>query len=74
MLRGWWRKRGRLGGGVAGQDGRWKALPDDFDRVERHNLDRLLHTSGRNIGELKVVTLSRAIIESATADGFRSLP
>jgi hypothetical protein len=45
----------------------------DFDRVERHNLDRLLHASGRNIGELKVVTLSRALIESATADRFQVL-
>lgn len=45
----------------------------DFDRVERHNLDRLLHASGRNIGELKVVTLSRALIESATADRFQAL-
>lgn len=45
----------------------------DFDRVERHNLDRLLHSTGRNLGERKVTVLARAISESAAAALFRAL-
>ena len=40
----------------------------DHDKVERHNLDRLLYGSVGDIGELKVRLAEKALRRSATAD------
>ena len=40
----------------------------DPDRVEEHNLDRLLYGTKRDIGDLKVNVAARAIRRNATAD------
>ena len=40
----------------------------DHDRVERHNLDRLLYGSVGDIGELKVHLAEKALRRNATAD------
>lgn len=42
----------------------------DFDRVERHNRDRLLHAGPEDVGRLKVEVLADALRRSATAEGF----
>lgn len=42
----------------------------DHDRVERHNLDRLVHATTADIGELKVDVSARALRLHATADNF----
>lgn len=42
----------------------------DFDRVERHNLDRLLHAHEEHIGKLKVDVLKPELQKSGTASGF----
>lgn len=39
----------------------------DYDRVERHNLDRLLHAYQTDIGRMKVDVLSEALERAATA-------
>lgn len=39
----------------------------DFDSVEEHNLDRLLHAGAEDVGEAKVHVLSAALEKSATA-------
>lgn len=41
----------------------------DFDSVEEHNLDRLLHARARDIGRAKVRVLGDALRVSATAPG-----
>ena len=42
----------------------------DFDRVELHNRDRLLHAGPKDVGRLKVEVLADALRQSATAEGF----
>lgn len=42
----------------------------DFDRVERHNLDRLLGSSRSDIGKLKVDVAERQMRLASTADGL----
>lgn len=42
----------------------------DFDTVERHNLDRLLHATADDIGELKVRLLAEQLPFHATAEDF----
>jgi len=42
----------------------------DFDFVERHNLDRLLHSTAADIGERKVDVLARTLPSHATAEQF----
>lgn len=42
----------------------------DFDAVEVHNLDRLLHATRRDIHIAKVSVLARALCRSATASPF----
>ena len=43
----------------------------DPDRVEEHNLDRLLYATVKDIGKLKVDLAARAMKSNATADGFQ---
>ena len=43
----------------------------DPDRVEEHNLDRLLYATTRDIGELKVDLAAKAMRRNATADNFQ---
>ena len=43
----------------------------DPDRVEEHNLDRLLYATRRDIGKLKVTAARRAIRKHATAESVR---
>ena len=43
----------------------------DHDTVEKHNLDRLLHASGSDIGDLKVSLAERVIRRSSTASGVQ---
>lgn len=43
----------------------------DPDRVERHNLDRLLHATERDVGKLKVDLAAEAMRRNATAKGFK---
>lgn len=40
----------------------------DYDKVEEHNLDRLLHGTKQDIGTYKVLLAKSAICKSATAD------
>jgi hypothetical protein len=42
----------------------------DFDAVELHNLDRLLHATRRDVSIAKVAVLARALRKSATASPF----
>ena len=42
----------------------------DFDRVEEHNLDRLVYATRRDIGELKALTLAKRLRQIATANRF----
>jgi molybdopterin/thiamine biosynthesis adenylyltransferase len=48
----------------------------DFDAVERHNLDRLLHATAEDAkrGMAKVQVMDRALRLSATASDFRLIP
>ena len=46
----------------------------DFDRVERHNLDRLVHVIAADIGRLKVEVSSERLTRSATSARFRAEP
>nr|NUR36457.1 ThiF family adenylyltransferase [Sphingomonas sp.] len=46
----------------------------DHDRVKRHNLDRLVHATAADIGELKVDVAARALRLHATADDFKVDP
>ena len=43
----------------------------DPDKVEEHNLDRLLYATSRDIGKLKVNLAARTMKRNATADGFQ---
>lgn len=43
----------------------------DPDRVEEHNLDRLLYATLNDIGEVKVDLAAKAMKRNATADGFQ---
>lgn len=43
----------------------------DPDRVEEHNLDRLIYATAKDIGELKVDLAARAMKHNATAEGFQ---
>ena len=43
----------------------------DPDKVEEHNLDRLLYATARDIGKLKVDLAAKAMKRNATADGFQ---
>ena len=44
----------------------------DADRVEEHNLDRLLHATGRDIGRFKVDVVAQQLRRGATAVSFRA--
>lgn len=46
----------------------------DFDLVERHNLDRLVYATRRDIGNLKVVVAAGHLVARATAEPFRPHP
>lgn len=46
----------------------------DFDRVEEHNLDRLVYATADDIGRLKIEVLAEHLKASATATNFRCLP
>ncbi len=43
----------------------------DFDRVETHNLDRLLFASARDVGRLKVEVARERLLEVGTAESLR---
>ena len=43
----------------------------DADRVEEHNLDRLLYTNSGDIGQFKVDTVAKHLSQSASAKSFR---
>lgn len=43
----------------------------DHDRIERHNLDRLLYGTAKDIGKLKVNVASKALRQNATADKIK---
>lgn len=43
----------------------------DFDFVKTHNLDRLVHATSKDIGNLKVNTSAARLVASATAGNFR---
>lgn len=43
----------------------------DFDKIEKHNLDRLQYATRRDIGELKTKVLAAHLLERATAERFR---
>lgn len=42
----------------------------DFDVVKKHNLDRLMHATIKDVGELKTDVIAKRLIEHATADNF----
>src|SRR6185437_125137 len=46
----------------------------DFDRIEKHNLDRLLYATAADIGRLKVEVLTQRLKMIATANPFRVEP
>ena len=46
--------------------------PIDFDAVEEHNLDRLLHARPEHVGQAKALVLGKALEKSATATSPRS--
>ena len=46
----------------------------DFDHVERHNLDRLVYATRKDIGRLKVDVEAEHLSARATAKGFRPDP
>lgn len=46
----------------------------DADRVEPHNLDRLLHASRRDVGRYKALVAAGRLKRSATASDFRVEP
>jgi hypothetical protein len=46
----------------------------DFDRVQRHNLDRLIYATRMDIGQLKVHVQAQHLSARATADPFRVEP
>ena len=46
----------------------------DADRVETHNLDRLLHADPRDVGRYKVLAAAGRLRRSATAASFRAEP
>lgn len=46
----------------------------DFDAVEEHNLDRLLHATVADIGRAKVAVLADALTRDAVADTFTVNP
>jgi molybdopterin/thiamine biosynthesis adenylyltransferase len=46
----------------------------DFDRIEKHNLDRLLYATRADIGGLKVKALAKRLHACATAGRFSAAP
>lgn len=46
----------------------------DFDRVEEHNLDRLVYATRRDIGKLKAEVLAKRLRQVATANRFEVDP
>lgn len=46
----------------------------DYDRVKRHNLDRLVYATKRDVGRLKVKVLAERLKDCATARIFRVEP
>jgi molybdopterin/thiamine biosynthesis adenylyltransferase len=46
----------------------------DFDRIEKHNLDRLAYATRADIGRLKVEAQAQHLTARATADPFRVEP
>jgi len=46
----------------------------DFDRIKRHNLDRLAYATRADIGRLKVEVQARHLAARATSDPFRVEP
>jgi molybdopterin/thiamine biosynthesis adenylyltransferase len=46
----------------------------DFDKVKKHNLDRLLHATFQDIGKLKVDVAADVLKTHATADNFKVHP
>lgn len=64
---------GSVGGIVAdalGRTGFEDILLLDFDRVEEHNLDRLVYATGADIGRFKVDVLAEHLRARATAERF----
>ena len=46
----------------------------DFDKVEEHNLDRLLHATTSDVGRLKVEVADEILLKHATADNIDIRP
>jgi hypothetical protein len=46
----------------------------DFDHVERHNLDRLVYATRKDIGQLKVAVAAEHLLARATAEPFHVDP
>lgn len=64
---------GSVGGIIAegvARTGFEDAMLIDYDRVKKHNLDRLLYATRRDIGRLKVETLAEQMRDRATAAHF----
>ena len=66
---------GSVGGFVAeslARTGFEDVMVIDFDKIEDHNLDRLLYATPLDVGHLKAGTLSKRLRTIATAERFRA--
>jgi molybdopterin/thiamine biosynthesis adenylyltransferase len=65
-------------GGFIGQSlahvGFEDVMPIDFDRIEKHNLDRLSYATRADVGRLKVEAMAEHLAKCATASPFRAEP